>query len=120
MIGSALGQQDSVWGAKLAGHFKMKKMLPLLKYHLLTPRCCYGWEGPDYSKLESFLTDNQYQYSIVYLQAMEAIAEKPITELIDLTQAEEQNIRKWSTNENSDFYHWALWIQRKLKTKTAE
>ncbi len=120
MIESALGWQDSVWGARLAGHFRVEKVLWLVRYHFLTPRRCYGWEGPDYSQLESFLTDNQYQYSITYVQAIEAITGKPIAGAIVLTPAESTRIEKHATNEKSVFYHWALWIQRKLNHQTAE
>lgn len=119
MIESALGQ-DSVWGARLAGHFRVEKVLWLVRYHFLTPRRCYGWEGPDYSQLESFLTDNQYQYSITYLEAIEAITGKPIAEAIVLTPAESTRIENYAMNEKSGFYHWALWIQRKLNHQKAE
>jgi hypothetical protein len=120
MIESALGWQDSVWGARLAGHFRVEKVLWLVRYHFLTPRRCYGWEGPDYSQLESFLTDNQYQYSITYLEAIEAITGKPIADAIVLTPAESTRIEKHAKNEKSVFYHWALWIQRKLNHLKAE
>ena len=119
MIESAL-RQDSVWGARLAGHFRVEKVLWLIRYHFLTPRRCYGWEGPDYSQLESFLTDNQYQYSITYLEAIEAITGKPIAEAIVLTPAESTRIENYATNEKSRFYHWGLWIQRKLNHQKAE
>jgi len=120
MIESALGWQDSVWGARLAGHFRVEKVLWLVRNHFLTPRRCYGWEGPDYSQLESFLTDNQYQYSITYLEAIEAITGKPIADAIVLTPDESARIEKHATNEKSVFYHWALWIQRKLNHQKAE
>ncbi len=120
MIEFALGRQDSVWGARLAGHFRVEKVLRLVRHHFLTPRRCYGWEGPDYSQLESFLADNQYQYSITYLEAIEAITGKPIADAIVLTPAESTRIEKHATNEKSVFYHWALWIQRKLNHQKAE
>lgn len=117
MVEAALGLQDSVWGAKLAGHFRISQTLPLLRYHFLTPRRCYGWEGPDYSKLESYLADNQYQYSVAYLEAMEAIAGKPIAEAVALTESEAKEIQKHAANANSESYHWALWMQWKLNMK---
>jgi len=120
MLEFALGRQDSVWGARLAGHFRVEKVLRLVRHHFLTPRRCYGWEGPDYSKLENFLTDNQYQYSITYLEAVEAITGKPIADAIVLTPDESARIEKHATNEKSVFYHWALWIQRKLNHQKAE
>ena len=120
MIECALGWQDSVWGARLAGEFRVERVLWLVRNHFLTPRRCYGWEGPDYSELESFLTDNQYQYSITYLEAIEAITGKPIAEAIVLTVAESERIEKHATNEKSAFHHWGLWIQRKLNHQKAE
>ncbi len=120
MLQFALSRQDSVWGARLAGHFRVEKVLRLVRHHFLTPRRCYGWEGPDYSQLESFLTDNQYQYSITYLEAIEAITGKPIADAIVLTPAESARIEKHATNEKSAFHHWALWIQRKLNHQKAE
>jgi len=119
MIESALGQ-DSVWGARLAGHFRVEKVLWLVRHHFLKPRRCYGWEGPDYSQLESSLTDNQYQYSITYLEAIEAITGKPIAEAIVLTPAESTRIENYAMNEKLVFYHWALWMQRKLNHQKAE
>ena len=74
MIESALGRQESVWGAKLAGHYRLESLRSLLQSQFLAPRRCYGWEGPDYSRIESNLTDNQYPYSVVYLEALEAIS----------------------------------------------
>ena len=114
MIEFALGRQDSVWGARLAGHFRVEKVLWLVRNHFLTPRRCYGYEGRDYSQLESFLTDNQYQYSITYLETIEAITGKPIADAIVLTSVESARVENHATNEKSVFYHWALWIQRKL------
>ena len=115
MIYTALGLQDSVWGAKLAGHFGISETLPRLRHHFLTPRRCYGWEGPDYSKLESYLADHQFQYSVAYLEAIEAITEEDIAEAILLTESEVAEIQRLAGLEKSQHYHWALWMQRKLK-----
>ena len=117
MIETGLGLHDSVWGAKLAGHFRLDKTLPLLRSRFLTPRRCYGWEGPDYSKPESYLMDGQYQYSITYLEAIEAITGKTITTAINLTQAESEEIEKYAGDGSSQFHHWALWMQKKLEMK---
>ncbi len=114
MIEEALGRQDSIWGAKLAGQFRAKTILPLLRHHLLTPRRCYAWEGPDYTVLESYLTDNQYQYSTVYLEAIQEITGRPIGEAIELTPAEVAAIDTHARNSISDFHHWSLWMRRKF------
>ena len=115
LIESALERQDSVSGAKLAGHFNMSELLPLLRRHFLTPRHCYGWEGPDYSKLESYLADHQYQYSVGYLEAIEAITGEDIAAAVVITESEVREIERLASLEKSPYYHWALWIQRKLK-----
>ena len=115
MIQTALGRQDSVWGAKLAGHFQVKEVLPLLHSHFFTPRRCYTWEGPDYSNPESYLTDNQYQYTVVYLAAIQMITGKPIHEAVSPDPSESSAIAKHASNEKSEFHHWALWMKRKLR-----
>jgi hypothetical protein len=117
MIETALGSQNSIWGAKLAGHFKVQKVIPLLRHHLLTPRRCYGWEGPDYSKLESYLADYQYQYSITYLQAIEKISGMSIRNAVKLNPAEAEVIDRHARNQESKYYHWALWMRRKFNLR---
>jgi len=114
MMRSALNRQDSVWAAKLAGHFKPRSLLPLLRSHLLVPRRCYGWEGPDYSKLESYLMDSQFQYSTAYLQAIEQITGESVCDAVVVSPDELALIQRHAANESSKHYHWALWIQRKL------
>ncbi len=116
MTETALGLQDSVWGAKLVGHFRIREALRLLRSQFLTPRRYYGWEGPDYSKLESYLADNQYQYSVAYLEAIEAITGQPIAVAISLSRSESEEIERHASNHNSEFYHWAWWMQGKLQT----
>ncbi len=117
MIHGALGVQDSVWGAKLAGHFGINKVLPSLRHHFLIPRHCYGWEGPDYSEMESYLTDDQFVYSIAYLEAIETLAGKPVSEAIVLAPHEIEAIRKYQRLPKSEYFHWSLWMQRKLEMK---
>ncbi|MHC4202059.1 MAG: hypothetical protein ACYSU0_18875 [Planctomycetota bacterium] len=117
MVEAALGRQDSIWGAKCAAYFKIDSVVPLLRHHLLTPRRCYGWEGPDYSVLESYLTDNQYQYSIAYLEAIEQITGRPIEEAVELTPAEVETIDNHAGNTKSPYHHWSLWLRRKFAVR---
>lgn len=119
MIETTLGLQDSAGGARLAAHFSLANtnILRLIRCHILEPRNCYGWEGPDYSIPENYLTDNQYPYSIQYLDAMESLAGKPIWQTITLQPRELQMIQGYASNEVSEFHHWALWMQRKLRIK---
>ena len=113
MVEDALGT-GSVWGAKLAGHFKVSKVVPLLRHHLLTPQRTYGWEGPDYSKPESYLLDEQYQYSMAYLQAIEDISGKPIHQAVNLTPSEIEVLDTHARNSESEYCHWAIWLKNKL------
>jgi hypothetical protein len=119
MIVTALGLQESVWGAKLAGHFGLASALPLLRAHLLTPRRFYGWEGPDYSTLEAYLEDNQFPYGMAYLEAVEALTGKPLDLAVRLTQAELDQLESLAKNRDSEFCYWALWMQRKLKIQAS-
>lgn len=114
MVTEALGLQDSVGGARLALYFGITNAVPLLRSHLLNPRPCYGWEGPDYSDPENYLTDNQYPYSIEYLDAMESLTGKPMSETMNLRSHEAEGIRAWTKDPGSEFYNWAIWMQRKL------
>lgn len=125
MIERALGVQQSVGGAMLAGHFELEAMLRLLRGHFLTPSRAYGWEGPDYSDPESWLLDEQYVYDIHYLEAIERITGKPIHEAIELTDAERRRIDELASVEgqpghikNPRANPWAVWMQRKLKLRT--
>jgi len=74
--------------AYLAAHFKMKKALPLLRKNLLEDRYFYGWEGPDYSKGESYLEDQQYPHHLAYIKAIEEFTGRPLAKAVALTPAE--------------------------------
>jgi hypothetical protein len=118
MVELALEQrQDSVWGAKLAVDLGLVSLLPLLRDRFFEPKHCYGWEGPDYSKIESYLSDCQFQYSMAYLEAIEKMTGKPIHKAVAPTKDEMIGIANLAANKDSEFYQWALWIQRKLKIK---
>jgi len=117
MVAWALERQDSVWGAKLAADLGLVSLLPLLRDRFFEPKHCYGWEGPDYSKIESYLSDCQFQYSMAYLEAIEKMAGKPIHKAVAPTKDEMIGIANLTANKDSEFYHWALWIQKKLRIK---
>ncbi len=115
LIESTLRRQDSVWGAKLAGELKMTELLPLLRERFFMPRRCYGWEGPDYSNPESYLLDCQYPYSMAYLTAIENVTARSISQAVIPTPEERALLAGHAANPESEFYHWALWMQRKLQ-----
>ena len=116
LIETALKLQDSVGGAKLAAHLTLTgtNMPRLIRQRILEPRHCYGWEGYNYDDLESYLADNQYPYSIEYLNAMRALAGKPVRQAISLQPDELRMLQEYAGNEDSEFHHWALWMLRKL------
>ena len=118
MIDQGLDCSGNVWAAKLAGHFKMQNTLPALRAQLLEPRACYGWEGPDYSVPESYLADMQYPYSIEYLRAIEQITGKPVGKTVILSTEERKTIDQLTENPDSEYHHWAIWLQRKLAIVT--
>jgi hypothetical protein len=115
MVNRSLWILKNVVAAKIAGHFKMEETLDNLRDCLLEPRSQYGWEGPDYSKLENNLADNQFMYSVSYLQAIEEITGKPIYEAIILTPKEVTRIESIAANKRNEYYYWALWMKRKMK-----
>lgn len=62
--------------------------LPILRERLLQERYFYGWDGWDYSKEESYLSDVQYPRHIAYITAIERISGRPIWEAVKLSDAE--------------------------------
>lgn len=73
----------------LAAFLKYESAIPKIKSRLLVCHEFYGWEGPDYSKIESYLNDDyQYCYQMAYISAIEYISSKPISEAIILSNQE--------------------------------
>ena len=114
LVDAALANPESVWGARIAGHFKLKQFLPSLRAHLLEPHRCYGWEGPDPSDPESSLLDMQFMYSIVYLEETERITGKPIGETIKRSAEEKRMLATLVANPGSEYHFWAIWLERKF------
>ena len=115
LIKYALDRNHSVGAAYLASYLKCIECYSSLRYRLLSPGRAYGWEGPDYSMIESYLTDNQYVYHYPYLISIVSIFKKPIHKIIFLTENERSDIISLSNNKDHESYHWAIWIRRKLK-----
>jgi hypothetical protein len=78
-------------------------------------RRCYGWEGPDYTDPESYLMDDQYPYSTEYVDAIESLTGKPISLSLALAPREVEDIRMWTERPESEYYHWAVWMRRKIR-----
>lgn len=106
----------------LAAFLKYKHAVPKLKDKLLHCDRFYGWEGPDYSKIESYLIDDiQYCYQMAYIAAIEYISSKPLAEAVTLTDAELQELSRkanhCSTTEadSIETYCAARWLMGKVR-----
>lgn len=118
MLQAALKYPESVWAAKFAQNFHVQTVMPQLRTRLFDPKAVYGWEGPDYSKLISYLDDAQFKDAPVYIEAMEAIAGKPIYQIVTPNATELAAINNLAANYASEFYFWAIWIKIKLQINT--
>ena len=83
-------EKGELGAAAVAAYFRLEACLPFLREALLTDRYFYGWEGPDYSKDEAYLIDDQYPHHRMYIAAIEGITGKPLAESVKLTASEKQ------------------------------
>jgi len=111
--------------AHLALVLKLDEALPLMRKNLLRDRYFYGWEGPDYSKEEAFLRDEQYTHHNAYINAISGITGKPIAEAVSLTASEarilEAEARKATLAPDNAYkysYFCAKWLLSKLEKLT--
>ncbi len=72
----------------LAAYLRYESAIPKIKELLLKCDKFYGWEGPDYSKTDSYLEDGQYCDQMAYITAIEYISKKNISKAVKLTTAE--------------------------------
>ena len=115
-------ENDYCW-LYLSAFLRYEAAVPIIKKKLLETQSIYGWEGPDYSKVETYLTDAQYPYQMACINAIEYITGKPVSKSIRLTNKEQHDLnaraRKCTaTNiDKADFtrYCSALWLLGKLK-----
>ncbi|NTU58659.1 MAG: hypothetical protein HGB00_07040 [Chlorobiaceae bacterium] len=109
----------------LSAFLGYESAVPAIKKKLLDCKSLYGWEGPDYSQLETYLVDAQYPYQMACINAIEYITKKPLGLAITLTCEELDDLEgraKKCTEENidrADFadYCSAYWLLGKLKTE---
>jgi hypothetical protein len=74
--------------AYVLAYLRTNEALPILRERLLQERYFYGYEGWDYSKEESYLSDVQYPRHIAYITAIERISSRTIWEAVKLSDAE--------------------------------
>lgn len=105
----------------LAAFLKYESAIPKITSRLLACHEFYGWEGPDYSKIESYLNDDyQYCYQMAYISAIEYIRSKPIREAIILSNQEydalKENASKCVEVIADEFmtYCAARWLLKKM------
>lgn len=107
----------------LAAFLRYNAAVPKLKEKLLQCDKFYGWEGPDYSKLDEYMYDGQYCYQMAYINAIEYITQKSIKQAIILSKEELmalQNRAKFCTEANigNDSFTGccaAFWLLKKLE-----
>jgi len=106
----------------LAAFLKYRSAVPEIKNLLLNCERFYGWEGPDYSKIESYLIDDiQYCYQMAYISAIEYITSEPIDKAVTITDNEFKELKAKSEKctdtsiDSIDAYCSARWLLGKLK-----
>ncbi|HWR01657.1 MAG TPA: hypothetical protein VN371_07300 [Chlorobaculum sp.] len=115
-------EEDYGW-LYLSAFLRYESAVPIIKKKLLENQSIYGWEGPDYSKMYTYLTDAQYPYQMACINAIEYITGKPVSQSIRLTNKERHDLNArakkcTSTNiDTADFarYCSARWLLGKLK-----
>ncbi|NTW51639.1 MAG: hypothetical protein HGB22_03525 [Chlorobiaceae bacterium] len=107
----------------LSAFLRYESAVPIIKKKLIGCESIYGWEGPDYSKIETWLVDAQYPYQMACINAIEYITHKPVGQSISLTKKERSDLiaraKKCRTKniDKADFMRYcsAYWLLGKLK-----
>ncbi|MDR1315786.1 MAG: hypothetical protein LBK13_02835 [Spirochaetales bacterium] len=68
------------WYIILAEYFKYESSINVITDYYVHKYYFYGWEGYDYDKIESFLSDNQYPLDGICIRALKRISGKDITD----------------------------------------
>ena len=72
----------------LATYFEYKALIPKLKTMILKCDKFHGFEGPDYSKIETFLNSEMYPHQNAYIEAIKYITKKSAKEALNLSETE--------------------------------
>ena len=112
-------EHDSYGAAFLLGFLHAKEAIPLLRKKLLEDRYFYGWEGPDYTTEEAYMTDDQYPHHTAYILALETIFQVPITRAFRLTDEERQMLEREAAlantkSEEAKTHYAAKWLLQRL------
>ena len=104
----------------LAAYLKYESAIPPIKDKLLHSDRIYGWEGPDYEKVESYLYDEQYCYQLAYIACIEYISGKPLNKAITLNDDEVLHLKSKADKCNEmhmdslDIYCPGRWLMERL------
>ncbi|MFQ6008326.1 MAG: hypothetical protein ACE5K8_05165 [Candidatus Zixiibacteriota bacterium] len=110
-------KNGSIPAIQVAEHLKLESVLPVLREKLLILRHPYGFEGPDYSKEESYLFDDQYPYHKIYIHAIEKISGLPISKAVSLTGQEKAWLIEMANGAKIDSGPLEAWCAKWLLTK---
>ena len=83
----------STLAIQMAVYLRLQTVLPVLRERVLKLRSNYGWEGPDYSTEEAYMNAGQYPYHLIYIWAIQGIAQAPVAEVVRLTAAERDALK---------------------------
>ena len=108
----------------LVAFLKIKEALPKLRHLVLIETNIYGWEGPDYTKMESFIEDAQYCKQLMYMAVIEHIAGIKL-KVSDFSKQELKFIKNQAKNCKPSYYEGANtenpcyyeWLKGILKLK---
>ena len=92
----------STLAIQMAVYLRLETAIPVLRERLLKLRSNYGWEGPDYSTEEAFMSEYQYPYHRIYIWAIQGIAQSPVSTVVKLTDAERSALEEKAAGARPD------------------
>jgi hypothetical protein len=119
LVLDGLKHSGGTHAAFIAGYLQYTKALPILREKLLTLRYPYFWEGSwNYTREDDILNDDQYQYHVAYIHAIERITGKAVKDVITLTPTEIQRLRHQANaariEEGQSENYCTKWLLNKL------
>ncbi|MDE0683985.1 MAG: hypothetical protein OXI63_13795 [Candidatus Poribacteria bacterium] len=92
----------STLAIQMAVYLRLETAISVLRKRLLKLQSNYGWEGPDYSTEEAFMSEYQYPYHRIYIWAIQGIAQAPVAAVIKLTDAERDALEEKAAGARPD------------------
>lgn len=92
----------STLAIQMAVYLRLETAIPVLRERLLKLRSNYGWEGPNYSTEEAFMSEYQYPYHRIYIWAIQGIAQAPVAAVVKLTPIERQYLNRRASKAAPD------------------